>query len=341
MRLDEFDFHLPPERIARQPAPERDGSRLMVVTRGDGLIRHAHFADLPGFLDPGHFLVINDSRVVPARMLGRIASRPVELLLVRFLADGTAEALCQPARHFRPGTEVEFGTGLQAVVVSAGARGRRFLRFNQPAGEVRRFGYAPLPPYIKRRRGGEAERLRDFDLQRYQTVYAGDPGSIAAPTAGLHFTPELLARLGAEHEIVRLTLDVGEATFQSIEAEEIGNHRMGVERVRLENDARQRITALKADGRKLVAVGTTSVRALESWAALQPVEDEFETDLFITPGYPFRLVDAMVTNFHLPRSSLFILVSAFAGLELMREAYRVAVAEEYRFFSYGDAMLIL
>jgi S-adenosylmethionine:tRNA ribosyltransferase-isomerase len=339
MKLSDFDFPLPAERIARVPAPHRDHSRLMVVERASGRISHAVFSDLPGLLAPTDFLVVNDSRVVPARLLGRIKERAVESLLTRFLDDREGEALCQPARHFRFGAEIDFGEGLNAVVTGVLERGRRRLRFNQPAEAVRRHGYAPLPPYIKRRRQ-EAEELRHFDLDRYQTVYADEPGSIAAPTAGLHFTPQLMAELERSHEIVHVTLAVGEATFQKIDVEEIGEHRMGTERVRIPRPGRERISALKAEGRKLLAVGTTSVRSLESWAALKPEDEEFTTDLFIFPGFRFQLVDKMVTNFHLPRSSLFILVSALAGLDLMREAYRIAVEKEYRFFSYGDAMLI-
>lgn len=341
MKLADFDFLLPAEAIARFPAECRDRSRLMVVHRRSGRIDHACFAELPEFLPADHFLVVNDTRVVPARLLGAMGAFPVELLLLRFLGDDMGEALCQPGRRFRLGAVVDFGAGLKASVVAVLEKGRRRLRFNQPADVVRGCGYAPLPPYIKRRRGGEAEKLRDYDLQRYQTVYAGKPGSIAAPTAGLHFTPELLARIEQSHDLVHLTLAVGEATFKKIEVEEIETHHMGVEEVRIGYAERERIATLKADGKKLLAVGTTSVRALESWAVLQVKEETFSTDLFITPGYPFRLVDAMITNFHLPRSSLFILVSAFAGLELMREAYRIAVEKEYRFFSYGDAMLII
>ncbi len=342
MKLSEFDFALPPELIARYPAERRDGSRLLRFERASGRLSHHRFAELPDLLAPGDFLVLNDSRVIPARLLGEIDGRPAEMLVVRDLGAGSLEALCRPAARFRPGAAFAAAGGPRGVVTDACGRGRRRLRFDRDCARVLDHGFAPLPPYIKRR-AEEAARKRSFDLERYQTVYAGRPGSIAAPTAGLHFTPEVLERLGRGHELLRLTLEVGEATFQAIAVDEIGEHRMGRERVRVPAATARRIAELKGEGRALLAVGTTSVRSLETYARLgaDASREEFDSELFITPGFRFRLVDKLLTNFHLPKSSLFILACAFAGLEPLREAYRAAIAEKYRFFSYGDAMLII
>ncbi len=340
MKLSDFDFALPRERIARFPAERRDESLLMVVERGSGRIDHLRFGDIVDRLGSDCFLVINNTRVVPARLFGEIGERTVEFLVVRWLSRDSCEVLALPARPLKKGARISFAGGPEAEVVDAGGRGRRVLKFAGSSDEILRLGYAPLPPYIKRR-FEEACRFRDFDLERYQTVYSHFPGSIAAPTAGLHFTPELLARLRKKTAVVEITLDVGEATFQKIERENIEEHHMGKERIRIEKGSIDEIERLRNGGKKLLAVGTTSVRALESYALYRPREAEFESDLFITPGFRFRMVDRMLTNFHLPRSSLFILVAAFAGLDLMREAYRTAVERRYRFFSYGDAMLIV
>lgn len=341
MKLSDFDFELPAELIARFPSERRDGSRLLRFERASGRLSHHRFAELPDLLAPGDFLVLNDSRVIPARLLGQIDGRPAEMLVVRDLGAGTLEALCRPAARFRPGAAFAAAGGPRGVVTDVCGRGRRRLRFDRDCARVLDHGFAPLPPYIKRR-AAEAALKRSFDLERYQTVYARRPGSIAAPTAGLHFTPEVLARLGRGHELLHLTLEVGEATFQTIAVEEIAEHRMGRERVRVPAATARRLAELKGEGRALLAVGTTSVRSLETYARLgaDGSREEFDSELFITPGFRFRLVDKLLTNFHLPKSSLFILACAFAGLEPLREAYRAAIAEKYRFFSYGDAMLI-
>ena len=340
MTLSDFDFPLPPELIARIPADRRDDSRLLRLERESGAVSHHRFRDLPELLAPGDFLVMNNSRVRPARLLGRIDGRPAELLIVRDLGGATLEVLCQPAARFTPGAEFVADGGPRGKVLAGGERGRRRLRFDRTYEQVLEHGYAPLPPYIKRK-AGEAAARRRFDLERYQTVYARDPGSIAAPTAGLHFTPDVLARVREHHELLELTLAVGEATFQKIEGEDLSRHRMGSERVRIRAAMAGRLHELKRRGHKLLAVGTTSVRSLESLALLPEPLEEFDTEIFISPGFRFRLVDKLLTNFHLPRSSLFILASAFAGLDLLQEAYRLAIAEKYRFFSYGDAMLIV
>ena len=340
MRLSEFDFTLPRELIARLPAERRDGSRLLRLERRSGAVSHHRFRDLPALLEPGDFLVMNNSRVMPARLLGRIGGKAAELLVVRDLGHRELEVLCQPATRFSAGAEFVADGGPRAVVLAGGERGRRRLRFDRDYEQVLAHGFAPLPPYIKRK-AGEAAQRRGFDLERYQTVYARDPGSIAAPTAGLHFTPEVLARLRREHPLLEITLDVGEATFQKIECEDISRHRMGSEAIRIDPATGRRIAELKGRGQALLAVGTTAVRSLESYALLDEPRADFRSEIFISPGFRFRLVDKLLTNFHLPKSSLFILASAFAGLEVIQEAYRQAIAERYRFFSYGDAMLIV
>jgi S-adenosylmethionine:tRNA ribosyltransferase-isomerase len=340
MKLTDFDFNLPQELIARLPAERRDGSRLLMLDRKSGTVAHHRFSDLPGLLAAGDFLVMNNSRVQPARLLGWINGKAAEMLVVKNLGSNQLEVLCQPAAQFKPGAVFVVENGPRGEVIAAGERGRRVLRFDRGYDNVLDFGYAPLPPYIKRK-AGEAAARRRFDLERYQTVYARDAGSIAAPTAGLHFTPEVLECLRQEHSLLEITLEVGEATFQKIEVEDIAQHRMGSERIRINGETARSIAEWKAKGRKLLAVGTTSVRSLESYTRLPAPLDEFNSEIFISPGFQFRLVDKLLTNFHLPKSSLFILASAFAGLDLLQEAYRQAIAERYRFFSYGDAMLII
>ena len=340
MKLKDFYFKLPPERIARFPLPDRDGSKLMVVERQTGAISHHLFKDIPGLIGSDDFLVVNNSRVVPARLFGSIGATSVEVLIVRWHTERRAEVLALPAKKLREDIRIEFEGELSARVRGSGARGRRFLEFSQPRERVLKTGFAPLPPYIKRKRD-EAVAFRDQDLSRYQTVYAETPGSIAAPTAGLHFTPGVLASIRKKTEILKITLAVGEATFQKIEADNLDDHRMGEEAIHIPHAVRDRIRQLRGEKRKrLVGVGTTCVRSLETLACREPESESFSSDLFIYPGFEFRMVDRMITNFHLPESSLFVLVSAFAGLELMREAYRIAVEKGYRFFSYGDAMFI-
>jgi S-adenosylmethionine:tRNA ribosyltransferase-isomerase len=340
MKLSEFDFVLPTERIARFPADRRDNSRLLVLDRSSGRVIHTHFKQLPDLLSPDDFLVMNNSGVRPARLLGHIGGKAAEMLVVRDLGRGKLEVLCRPAAHFKPGAVFRGADGLEAEVLEAGQRGRRLLLCNRDFERVMEQGFAPLPPYIKRR-SAEAAQYRSFDLERYQTVYARDPGSIAAPTAGLHFTTEVLSRIRERNPVLEITLEVGEATFQKIEVEDIVRHRMGSEKIRIEAETARRIRVLKEKGKKLLAVGTTSVRSLESYALLAEPRREFDSAIFISPGFRFRMVDKLLTNFHLPKSSLFILASAFAGLDLLQETYRQAIREGYRFFSYGDAMLII
>jgi len=319
MRSSELDYDLPPELIAQRPAERRDASRLLVAERATGEIRHRMFADLPGEA-VGHLTVVNDTRVVPARLrLRRETGGGVEVLLLEPLGDGVWEALARPSRRLRPGERLEArdAAGGSLELLAALGEGRWRVR---PEGDPH--GELPLPPYIHE---------RPADPERYQTVYADEAGSAAAPTAGLHFTPELLARL--DHE--RITLHVGLDTFRPLTAAILEDHRLHGERYRVEQAAWERIRA--AD--RVLAVGTTTTRVLETVARGAPLEGRSE--LFVTPGFAFRRVDALLTNFHLPRTTLLALVMAFAGVELTRGLYDIAIRERYRFYSFGDAMLIL
>jgi S-adenosylmethionine:tRNA ribosyltransferase-isomerase len=313
MRTSELDYDLPPELIAQHPSARRDESRLLVCERASGVIRHRRFRDLPEELPDGSLVVVNDTRVVPARLrMRRETGGEAEVLLLEHVEDGVWEALARPTRRLRAGAKL----GPVELLEHLGA-GRWLVRLEgEPAGE------APLPPYI-------TEPLSDPG--RYQTVYADEAGSAAAPTAGLHFTPELLARL----EVERVTLHVGLDTFRPVTTEELADHEIHSERYRVEPGTWERIR----EAERVAAVGTTSVRVLESLARGAPLAGR--TELFVTPGFEFRRVDALVTNFHLPRSTLLALVMAFAGVEETRRLYALAIEEGYRFYSFGDAMLLL
>jgi S-adenosylmethionine:tRNA ribosyltransferase-isomerase len=343
----DFDFHLPDDRIAQEPAP-RGESRLLVLDAPPGLAeRHRRVADLPQLLLPGDLLVVNDTRVLPARLYGRrLVSGEggateeggrVELLLVEKVDDGTNEweALARPGKKAKPGTCLRFDDNLEAEVTARLADGRHRVRFSEPVEpHLERLGHVPLPPYIKR-----ADRPED--RERYQTVFATRPGAVAAPTAGLHFTPEILDRLAARGvETARVTLHVGIGTFKPVTADLVHEHVMDEERYEVPEATAAAIAEARRRGGRVVAVGTTTVRTLESAAdedgTVHPGAGR--TGLFIVPGYRFRVVDALLTNFHLPRSTLLMMVSAFAGRERVLAAYEEAVAEGYRFYSYGDAM---
>jgi S-adenosylmethionine:tRNA ribosyltransferase-isomerase len=309
MELSELEYELPPELVAQHPAERRDASRLLVHERATGAVRHRIFAELPEELH-GELVVVNDTKVVPARI--PLESPRGEVLLLERLEDGSWEALARPTRRLRPGRRY----GPVELLEHLGD-GRWHLRLDgEPAGE------APLPPYITEPLG---------DASRYQTVYAREPGSAAAPTAGLHFTPELLARL----DPVRVTLHVGLDTFRPVTEERLEEHRIHGERYDVEPEAWDRIRSAE----RVLAVGTTTVRVLETIAHGGPLAGR--TELFVTPGFEFRRVDALLTNFHLPRSTLLALVMAFAGVEETRRLYRLAIEERYRFYSFGDAMLVL
>lgn len=349
LRLRDFQYDLPPHLIATHPAERRDASRLMHLNRAERTIEHRVFGDLAGLLRPGDCLVVNDSRVIPARLWAvRPGGGRTELLLVAPRGEGLWEALARPARKLVPGVRLKLAGGGEAVIVSGEGRSR-LVRFNVEGpleDYLNRTGEMPLPPYILRERQarGEALNAPAEDIERYQTIYAKPAGSIAAPTAGLHFTPELLRKLEARGiEIRRVTLHVGIGTFEPIEAENLDEHAMHSEDYEISEANAVAIERARRDpNRRVVAVGTTAVRTLEATMA---AHGEIRagcasTNLFITPGYKFQVVRAMVTNFHLPGSTLLVLVSAFAGREAILNAYREAIEAGYRFFSYGDAMLI-
>jgi len=344
MRTELFDFDLPPELIAQRPAAPRDAARLLVVAEQALVDRQAR--DLPDLLAPGDLLVFNDTRVIPARLAGRRGEARVEITLHQTLtrpASGACwSAFARPAKRLRVGDEVSFGPGLAAAVVARGEGGEVTLAFDcAPAALLERLeavGRMPLPPYIKRPKGGDPQ-----DRQDYQTLFARRPGAVAAPTAALHFTPALmqaLAARGIEHAFV--TLHVGAGTFLPVKAADTAQHRMHGERFWLPPEAALAIARTRRAGRRVVAVGTTVLRTLETVAdeAGEVAPGVGETRLFVTPGHRFRVVDRLLTNFHLPRSTLFMLVAAFAGLERMQAAYAHAIAQRYRFYSYGDACLL-
>ncbi|MFL6292766.1 MAG: tRNA preQ1(34) S-adenosylmethionine ribosyltransferase-isomerase QueA [Thermoanaerobaculia bacterium] len=331
MLTRDFDYHLPEERIAQEPAP-RGESRLLVLD-AEGPDRHRRVRDLPrqpGLLRAGDLLVLNDTRVIPARLYGHRGEGRMEVLLVEKLADREWEALVRPGRRARPGAEITFD-GLSAEVV-AKREDRYRLRFSEPVEpHLDRLGHVPLPPYIHR-------PDQASDRERYQTVFARTPGAIAAPTAGLHFSEELLEEIAAAGiGIARVTLHVGIGTFKPVSAERVEDHRMDRERYEVGEETAEAIRRTRESGGRIVAVGTTVVRTLESSGG---EAGSGSTELFITPGFRFRVVDVLLTNFHLPRSTLLMLVSAFAGRERVLAAYEEAIREGYRFYSYGDAMLV-
>jgi S-adenosylmethionine:tRNA ribosyltransferase-isomerase len=343
LRVADFDYDLPPGLIAQHPLPRRDDSRMMVVDRKAGTVRHERFREFAGHMNKGDLLVLNDTRVLPARLWGASGRARIEFLFIREIEPGVWDVLCRPARRVRPGDTVDFPERTKARVAGLGEDGRRLLDFGRTdvRGLLRRSGFAPLPPYIKRPRQDEV--ARPGDIERYQTVFARKEGAIAAPTAGLHFTRDMLRALQDRGvDVRRVTLDVGLATFQPVRAELVADHRMLAESYAVTPAVAKAVNAAKAEGRPVTAVGTTVVRTLESaWrdGAVRPGRGS--TSLFITPGFAFHAVDRLLTNFHLPRSTLLMLVTAFADDDLVMRAYAEAVREGYRFFSYGDCMLIL
>jgi S-adenosylmethionine:tRNA ribosyltransferase-isomerase len=339
MKVDLFDFDLPARLIADRPAVPRDAARLLEV--GEGLGDH-RVRDLPDLLQPGDLLVFNDTRVIPARLFGRRGAAQIEVTLHKVVAPDRWRAFARPARKLKPGDPIEFAGGLAAEVLAKGEGGEVELAFNRAGAalmdSLQRVGRTPLPPYIKRP-GGADER----DRADYQTIFAARDGAVAAPTAGLHFTPALLEALdwrGVGR--VTVTLHVGAGTFLPVKVEDTSDHVMHPETGLIEAPAAETINATRAAGGRIVAAGTTSLRLLESAAEpggeVRPFSGD--TNLFITPGYRFKAVDLLLTNFHLPRSTLFMLVSAFAGLDRMKAAYEHAKAAGYRFYSYGDCCLL-
>jgi S-adenosylmethionine:tRNA ribosyltransferase-isomerase len=342
MQISDFDYELPEELIAQQPIVDRDASRMLVLDRQKQNWHDSQFRTLPDLLSEGDVVVLNNTRVFPARLRGsRVPNGgQVELLLLREIAAQTWEALTRPARRLKIGTEIKFADELRGEVIDSLPDGIRVIRFDSKAPVeqlIEQFGEPPLPPYIKRPPGTRSDR------DRYQTIYASQRGAIAAPTAGLHFTAAVIDKLKARGvQLAELTLHVGYGTFEPVRVEDISEHRVAAEWFSIESRATQAINLARKRGKQILAVGTTTVRALES--AMAPDGEVHaqsgQAALTIVPGYRFRAVDMLLTNFHLPRSSLLMLVSAFAGRELILKAYQHAVEHRYRFYSYGDCMLI-
>ena len=346
MRLSDYDYDLPPGLIAQRPAARRDESRLLVLDRKTGAISHRRFRGIVEYVRPGDLLVLNDTKVLRARIIGRRATGGrVEALLLGEKEDGVWEALFKPGGRLRQGEVIEFESGaVRAEMIERRGEGVWLARFEAPGGlrqALESVGRVPLPPYINR--GESADPAAD--AERYQTVYARRPGAAAAPTAGLHFTPELLEQLQRQGvSLAYITLHVGLGTFKPIAVEDVSQHKMHSEWFEISEAVASQINAARERGGRIVAVGTTSCRVLETAAASEtPSVSPMcgTTDIFIHPPYRFRLTDALVTNFHLPRTTLLLLVSALAGRELILRAYNEAIREQYRFYSYGDAMLIL
>ena len=340
MKTSDFNFKLPQELIAQTPMERRDASRLLTLDKGTGETTHRHFYDLPNLLRPGDCLVLNDSRVLPARLIGHRepGGGAVEIVLLIDRGNKVWECLVRPGRKVRPGVRLSFGNGeLKAEVLTVEEGGNRLIRFEYEGiflELLERLGKMPLPPYIK-------EELQD--AERYQTVYSREIGSAAAPTAGLHFTMELLKQIEAMGvKVCYVTLHVGLGTFRPVKAENIIDHEMHSEFCMISARTAEVINQTKREGGRVICVGTTSCRTIESWAAEDGTLKECAgwTNIFIYPGYKFKVLDCLVTNFHLPESTLIMLVSALAGREHVLEAYRQAVEEKYRFFSFGDAMFI-
>ncbi|HEX3867512.1 MAG TPA: tRNA preQ1(34) S-adenosylmethionine ribosyltransferase-isomerase QueA [Gemmatimonadaceae bacterium] len=340
-RTADYDFDLPAHLVAQSPLEQRDASRLMVVDRASGSIAHRRFADLAELMGPHDVLVVNRTRVLRARLLGtRASGAPAEILLLKSLGDDRYEAMVSPGGKLKPGRRVDIAPGFSAEILEVTERRTRIVRLDSElplSDAIERFGHVPLPPYIERSDVAE-------DAARYQTIYARESGSVAAPTAGLHFTPELLARIetrgAARAEVL---LHVGAGTFKPVEVDDPSAHVMHEESYVVSDDASRLINDRRSAGGCIWAVGTTTVRTLESVAGENGTirAGSGDTRIFIRPGHAFRAVDRIITNFHLPRSTLIMLVAAFAGYDLTMQAYRAAVNDGYRFYSYGDAMVVL
>jgi len=342
MRLAEFDFDLPDELIAQQPAVRRDDSRMLVVDRGSQSISDRGFGDIIDLLQPDDVLVLNNTRVFPARLNGVTETgAKIEVFLVERGDDGLWSTLARPAKRLKSGKRIDFAEGFSATVVERSGDGKTIVKFDADGDffdRLETIGQTPLPPYIKRVGDTSADR------ERYQTVFAKKHGAIAAPTAGLHFTPDILAEIAARGvSIAEITLHVGYGTFEPVRVDNISEHRVAAERYEITMETAELLNKTRTDGHRIVAVGTTSTRALETTIKRHGrfVAGSRSADLTITPGYRFEAVGALLTNFHLPQSSLLVLTSTFAGHELIMSAYRHAVASKYRFYSYGDCMLIV
>jgi len=344
MNVSDFDYELPLELIAQEPSEKRDGSRLLVVHRDTGILEHRHFSDIVDYLKPGDCLVLNDSKVIPARLYGTKegTGAHIEFLLSKKIEDNDWETLVRPGKRLHTGDVVSFGENkeLKAEILSHSEDGTRIVRFSCNGNfmeTLEKLGSMPLPPYIER-------ESKEDDKNRYQTVYAKNEGSVAAPTAGLHFTKELLEKAKAKGiKIAFLTLHVGIGTFRPVKAEKIEEHHMHIEEYSVSEECAKIMNETKAKGGRIISVGTTACRTMESAAIKDGViaSGSNNTGIFIYPGYHFKMLDCLITNFHLPKSTLLMLVSALYTREDMLNVYKTAVKEHYRFFSYGDAMLIL
>lgn len=345
MNINEFDYHLPQELIAQKPADRRDCSRLLAVHRDTGKTEHRHFYDVLDYLNPGDCLVLNNSKVLPARLFGtkEQTGAKVEFLLIKRIRGDIWETMVRPGKRLKPGDRVIFSPGFAAEITEYGPDGTRLAKFEYEGNfmeHLERLGSMPLPPYIER-------ESRPEDKERYQTVYCREEGSVAAPTAGLHFTKELLKK--AEDKgvnIAYVTLHVGIGTFRPVKCQEIEDHQMHFEEYHITGENADKINRTKAAGGRVISVGTTSARTMESAAVLKDgryvlEEGSGSTGIFIYPGYSFKMVDALITNFHLPKSTLLMLISAFYDRERILQIYHMAVEEQYRFFSYGDAMILI
>ena len=348
MHINDFDYHLPEELIAQHPADRRDGARLLVVHRDTGEVEHKHFYDILDYLKPTDCLVLNNSKVIPARLFGvkKETGAKVEFLLSKRIDGNRWETMVRPGKRLKPGDFVVFAEEprLEAEILDYGEEGTRIVQFHCDGVFMERLselGKIPLPPYIER-------EMTDKDRERYQTVYAKEEGSVAAPTAGLHFTPELLEKVKEKGvKVVSVTLHVGIGTFRPVKCDTIEEHQMHFEEYHVDPEAAAVINQVRRDGGRIVSVGTTSVRTLESAAVFNPKLGKYEvkagggsTGIFIYPGYEFRIVDSLITNFHLPKSTLLMLISALYNREDILRVYEIAVKEKYRFFSFGDAMFI-
>ncbi|HEY2865449.1 MAG TPA: tRNA preQ1(34) S-adenosylmethionine ribosyltransferase-isomerase QueA [Pyrinomonadaceae bacterium] len=343
MKLSDYDYDLPDELIAQEPLADRNASRMLTVDRSSGALEHRRFSELPTFLRHGDVLVLNNTKVFPARLLGRSETgAQVEVFLVCEIKNDVWEALARPARRLPKGKRIVFSDDLSAEVIERRPDGSVIVRFEHTgsfADVLDRVGRTPLPPYIKRDEG----RGPDDDRVRYQTVFAKHRGSIAAPTAGLHFTPDVIEAIKNNGvEVVEMTLHVGYGTFEPVRVDDLKEHRVSPEIYEIDTETADRLKAARSDGRRIIAVGTTTTRALETTITRDGkfTAGRFAADLTIVPGYKFKAVDALLTNFHLPKSSLLVLVSTFTGHELIMKAYEHAVADRYRFYSYGDCMFI-
>jgi S-adenosylmethionine:tRNA ribosyltransferase-isomerase len=343
MLTTDFDYDLPKELIAQTPLPKRQKSRMMVLDRRAGKINHSRFEEFSDYLNKGDVLVLNNTKVIPARAWGKKGGNEIEFLFLKKSQEGLWEVLCRPAKKAKLEDVISFSPGFEGKIVKVEPEGKRVIRFSSGnvLSKLKKIGFAPLPPYIKRKKRNV--ELRAQDLERYQTVFAHKEGAIAAPTAGLHFTPQILERIKRKQvQVAEISLDVGLATFQPVRAKCIEEFHMLEENYSVSQAVSQTVNEAKKESRPIIAVGTTSVRTLESAFKNGKIHPgRASTGLFIYPGYEFKAVDRLLTNFHLPQSTLLMLVAAYAGHDFIKKAYLEAVRQKYRFYSYGDCMFIL